>query len=133
METSTPNFCQPLIAQKPTVLCEEHRIVLAAAPVPCGHSQDHRSCVVARNQGDVHAARPPRTTCLFILPSLVWRSEPRRSCEVLRQTAIEQKTRPTPRPQIARKFVAVDMLNRWGPYVRQLTTDRAKRGRGSCG
>jgi hypothetical protein len=30
-----------------------------------------------------------------------------------RETAIEQKTRPTPRPQIARKFVAVDMLNRW--------------------
>jgi len=59
--------------------------------------------------------RPPTAAHLapFILPSLGRRSAPRRCCSALRQTAIEQKTRPTPRPQIARKFVAVDMLNRW--------------------
>jgi hypothetical protein len=38
-------FAPKLLAPKPAVLCEEHHIVLAAAPLACGHSQDHRSCV----------------------------------------------------------------------------------------
>jgi hypothetical protein len=49
-------------AQKPAVLCEEHHIVLAAAAVVCGHSQDHRACVVARNQGDDHVT-PGQLRC----------------------------------------------------------------------
>src|SRR5260370_21890165 len=69
----------------------------------------------------------------FILPSLGRRSPPRRSCAALRQTAIEQRTRPTPRPQIARKFVAIDMLNLWWHYVRHVSPDRAEPERRSCG
>src|ERR1700738_3435070 len=47
-------FPPKLPPPKPAVLCEEHHIVLAAAPVACGHSHDHRSCVVARNQRGDH-------------------------------------------------------------------------------
>jgi len=36
------DFAPKLLAQKPAVLCDEPHIVLAAAPVGCGHSQDHR-------------------------------------------------------------------------------------------
>ena len=51
-----------LLAPKPAALCEEHHIVLAATPVACGHSQDHRSCVVARNQGGDHVT-PGQLRC----------------------------------------------------------------------
>jgi hypothetical protein len=35
--------------------------------------------------------------------------------------------------QIPRSFVAVDMLNRWWPYVRHVSPDRSKLGRISRG
>src|ERR1700720_2548106 len=36
------DFAPKLLAQNPAVLCDEPHIMLAAAPVGCGHSQDHR-------------------------------------------------------------------------------------------
>src|SRR6202048_518921 len=42
--------------------CDEPHIVLAEAPVACGHSLDHRTCRVARNQGGDHVT-PGQLRC----------------------------------------------------------------------
>jgi hypothetical protein len=55
------------------------------------------------------AARPPRTSRLLSCPSLGRRCAPRRSCAVLRQTAIRQKAGSASRQHIPCRFVAVAM------------------------
>jgi hypothetical protein len=69
----------------------------------------------------------------FILPSPGRRSALRRSCAVLRQTAIRQKPGPASRQHIPCRFVAVVMPTLRCTNVRRVSPRSTELGHGSCG
>jgi len=70
--------------------------------------------------------------CPFILLSSGRSSAPRRSCAILRQTAIGQKPGQAEREQVRRGFGAVDMPGLCRPQVQLMSPSRSRAERRSC-